>query len=76
MPNGLILSEISNQTIFQVFITSLAKDAKSKTFITYNFHLAHYSLANANHARQTTSAMLEYRFPQGQFRIHDPFGLV
>jgi hypothetical protein len=39
-------------------------------------YIGHYGLLNSNQARQKENAMLEYRFPRGQFRRHDPLELV
>jgi hypothetical protein len=60
----------------QGFNTSLVNDSKKIIFIPCNFHLGNYGLSNPKYARHEAGAMLEYMFPQGKFRRHDPFGIV
>jgi len=54
VPNRLILSEISYQTILQGFNASLAKDARKITFIPYYIYLGHYVLVECKE-RKTRS---------------------
>jgi len=51
-------------------------DERKITFIPYNMYIRHYGLLNSNQAREEENPMLEYRFLQGQFKIHDPLGLA
>jgi len=76
VPNKLVLSEIAYKTILQGFNSLLVKDAKKKLFISYNFYFGYYKLLNSNHAKQEGNLMLEFGLQQGQFRRHDPHGLV
>jgi hypothetical protein len=49
---------------------------KKKIYTPYNLSLGHYHLKDPKQYMQEVNSMLEYRFPQGQFRRHDAFGLV
>jgi len=76
VPNKLVLSEIVYQTVLQGFNYVLVKDVKKELFIPYNFYIGHYKIPNSNHAKQEGKLMLEFKFPQGKFKNHDPQGLV
>jgi hypothetical protein len=69
------LGEISYQTVLDGFNVSLEKDRRT-CFILYNTYTGHYGLTSSKDSRQEVNAMLEYRFPQGKFKRHDPKGLV
>jgi hypothetical protein len=76
VPNRLILGEIAYQTILHGFNASLFKEDKNKICVPYNFSQRYYHLKDPKLDRQESSAMLYYRFFQGNFRRHDPLGLV
>jgi hypothetical protein len=49
---------------------------KKRDFIPYGFHIRYYIVKDTTHAKQEGLSHLEYRFPTGQFRRHDPKGIV
>jgi hypothetical protein len=77
VPNKLVLSEIAYQTILQGFNSLLVKDVKKKLFIPYNFYVGYYkNFQILIMLSKKGNLMLEFIFQQGQFRRHDPQGLV
>jgi hypothetical protein len=58
------------------FNASMTNDERNNTFIPYNIYLVYCGLLNPKKARQEANAMLENRFPEAQFRKHDPLDLV
>jgi hypothetical protein len=75
VPDHLILGEICYQTILQGYNASLVKD-KKRDFIPYGFHIGFYMVKDTAQVKQEGLSQLEYRFPTGHFRKHDPKGLV
>jgi hypothetical protein len=70
------MGEIAYQMVYQGFNASLLKEVKKKNFIPYGFRLGHYFIKDPKHARKEATSHLEYWFSLGQFRRHDPKGLV
>jgi hypothetical protein len=71
----LVVGEICYQTIFQGYNATLVKD-KNQVFIPYGFHVGFCLVKDIAQAKQEGMSQLEFRFPKGPFRKHDPKGLV
>jgi hypothetical protein len=75
VPEWLIVGEIFYHTILWGYNTTLVKD-KKRAFIPYGFHVGFYLVKDTSQAKQEGLSQLEFRFPTGGFRKHDPKGLV
>jgi hypothetical protein len=75
VPDQLIMGEICYQTILQGSNATLVK-GKKRAFIPYGFYVGFYLLKDTSQAKQEGLSQLEFRFPTGRFRKHDPKGLV
>jgi hypothetical protein len=75
VPDRLIVGEICYQTILQGYNATLVKD-KKWSFIPYGFHVGFNILKDTAQAKQEELSQLEFRFPTGRFRKHNPKGLV
>jgi hypothetical protein len=75
VPNRLVLGEICYQTILQGFNASLVKD-KKKASIPYGFQVGYNFVKDTTQEKQEGLSHLEYRFPTGRYRKHDPKNLL
>jgi hypothetical protein len=75
VPYRLIVGEICYHTILQGYNATLVKD-KKQAFIPYGFHVGFYLVKDTSQAKQQGLSQLKIRFSIGQFRKHDPKGLV
>jgi hypothetical protein len=70
-----VVGEICYQTILQGYTTTVVKD-KKRAFIPYGFHVGFYMVKDMTKSKQEGLSQLEFIFHTGQFRKHDPKGLV
>jgi hypothetical protein len=70
-----VLGEICYQTILQGLNATLVKE-KKRAFIPYGFHIGFCIVKDTAHAKQLSLGQLEFQFQTGQFRKHNPKGLI
>jgi hypothetical protein len=75
VPDRLALREIAYQTIGVGIVASLSKSQK-KQWPSFPISLGIFSLLNAKHALKEVEKMEGIWLAQGNFKRHDPIGLV
>jgi hypothetical protein len=70
------VGEISYQIVIQGLNASPLKETKKNIFNSYGFRLEHDFIKDLKHERKQASNHIEYKFPLGKIRRHDPKGLV
>jgi hypothetical protein len=75
VPDRLVLREIAYQIVGVGIVASLSKSQKKK-WPSFPIPLGIYSLLNAKHALKEVEQMEGIWLAQGNFKKHDPMGLV